>query len=344
MKRLYILTVCSLILAITVFLLNHRKANTSLYGSPPVLPAAWLTSNNKSLTPAKDRRPADQTFLTFPEWYLVFSPDEQARYFSRYTSTSFPFVAHINQIWKSYRLVKGEIGDHFPPNKGYHFMIWVIGSSATAEYAVKSWYEHTVGALTDTHEAITDEDKFNAAFTADYVKFINDRPWYEYDFTTALQQLWTSNSFTGDHLIRKLDRRYILTTELLFKAIYGKLIKLGTGQIYETAVPTTAVITSADSLVYLPRYNRFAEAALQLYQQTGAFKEIAGNRSAILVSVLKPDSSILKYSKAIPVFEQPLAAEPGRKRVVLATLVSDLGTLLTEISNQQLTPEHVFDY
>lgn len=344
MKRLYLLCICSVVLAVATFLVNHRKPNTSVFGSPPVVPAAWLSTNSKSTTPEKDRRPADQTFLTFPEWYLVFSPDEQARYFSHHTATSFPFMAHVNQIWKSYRIVKGEIVGHFPPNKGYHFMIWVIGSSATAEYTVKSWYEHAVGALTDTHETITAEDKFNAAFTSDYVRFINDRPWYEYDFTKALKQLWTTTPFSGDHLARKLDRRYILTTELLFKAIYGKLIKIGTGQIYETALPTTAVVTASDSLVYLPRYDKFAGAALQLYQQTGPFKEIAGNRSAILVSVLKPDSTILQYTKAIPVFEQPLAAEPGRKRVVLATQVEDLGNLLTELKSQQLTPEHVFDY
>ena len=29
-------------------------------------------------TPVEDRRPPDQTFLTYPEWFLVFSPAEYA--------------------------------------------------------------------------------------------------------------------------------------------------------------------------------------------------------------------------------------------------------------------------
>ena len=43
-------------------------------------------------------------------------------------------------------------------------------------------------------------------------------------------------------MLRKLERRYYLTTELLIKSGYGWLIGLGTKSAYETASLQTAVV------------------------------------------------------------------------------------------------------
>ena len=52
--------------------------------------------------PPEHRRPPDQTFLTFPEWFLVFSPAEYAAYVREHTPTRFPFLGHVRQFWQSY--------------------------------------------------------------------------------------------------------------------------------------------------------------------------------------------------------------------------------------------------
>jgi len=52
-----------------------KKATTIAAGEGKVVPKDWLIQNRNPLTPKEDQRPADQTFLTFPEWYLVFSPE-----------------------------------------------------------------------------------------------------------------------------------------------------------------------------------------------------------------------------------------------------------------------------
>src|SRR4030095_4303508 len=252
MKRLYILTLCSIGLAVCIFLYKRRNPTTIPSGNGLVIPKDWLIINNNPLTPKADIRPADQTFLTFPEWFLVFSPEEQANYFKNHTATTFPFMSHTAQIWQSYKRVNDQIKDTFPTNKGYHFMIWVIGTSASVEYSIKAWYETIIGRITDTGEPITDEDKFNAKFTQDYVGFIKDRPWYEFDFKSQFKTLWTSNSFFGNSFLRKVERKYILTSELLVKYAYGKLIGLGTKQVYDAALPTTAVILDNHRLQYLP--------------------------------------------------------------------------------------------
>ncbi len=344
MKRLYILTLCTVLLSFAIFNFRQRVPTTIAAGEGLMVKKEWLVKNGNPITPANDCRPGDQTFLTYPEWYLVFSPEEQANYFKHTTASSFPFKAHTAQIWQSYKIVNDQIKDNFPTNTGYHFMIWVIGSSASVEYSVKSLYETLVGRITDTREVNTDEDRFNAVFTQDYVDFIKDRPWYEFDFKSRLKTLWGSTDFFGDHFFRKIERRYILSSELLVKYGYGKLIGLGTQTVYDEALPTTAVILENDSLLYLPRYDRFAAAVMSLAKEEKSFKEIAGNRSAILITVLVPADYSNDFEGAQTIFQQPLASNPILKRVAITVPVGLLHQLLLQIEKDKIKLEHVFDY
>lgn len=344
MKRLYILTLCSVIAAVTVFSFKKVQVTTIATSNGKIVPSEWLHTNNAPRTPAADVRSADQTFLTFPEWFLVFSPDEQAQYFKTNTATTFPFMAHTAQIWESYKIVNDQVKEDFPVNKGYHFMIWVIGASASVEYAIKACYETIIGRITDTYTPVTEEDKFNATFTQSYVDFIRDRPWYEYNFKKQLFALWTNVPFAGNNIFRKAERRYILTAELLVKYVYGKLIGLGTEQVYEEALPTTVVLLENDSLSYLPRYDRFMTEAIKYAEEGRSFKEIAGNTSAILVTILLSTEQHVKFQNSVTLFEQPVASNRMKKRIALVTPVSNLSPLLKQLKHDNIQVEHVFDY
>ena len=344
MKRLFILTLWSIGLATCIFFFKKRNPTTIAAGEGLVIKKEWLAQNNNPITPKKDCRPPDQTFLTFPEWYLVFSPEEQADYFKQHTASTFPYMSHTAQIWKSYKIVKNQIKDNFPTNTGYHFMIWVIGTSATVEYSIKACYETIIGRLTDTYEVITAEDKFNAKYTQDYVDFIKDRPWYEFDFKSRLKFLWTSTSIFGGNFCRKTERKYMLTAELTVKYAYGKLIGLGTKTIYDEAMPTTVVVLENDSLQSVPRYDKFATAINLLAKNGHSFKEIAGNNSAILLTVLAPASyeSNFKYTQIV--FTQPITSKLTVKRIALAVPVLQLNQLLNQLNNEKIQIEHIFDY
>ncbi|HOZ51562.1 MAG TPA: hypothetical protein PLU17_06870 [Chitinophagaceae bacterium] len=321
----------------------------------------WLKTNKNPVTPKEFCRPADQTFLTFPEWYLVFSPDEQAQYYKKITATSFPFKSHTAQIWESYRIINDQIREDYEYNLGYHFMIWVIGSSATIEYSIKSWYETIIGRLTDTYYIQTDEDKFNADFTQAYVNFIKDHPWYEFNFKQQLIKLWNTTSFYDQYFLRKLERKYFLTSELLVKFIYGKLIGIGTQSVYEEALPTTEVLVEGlkpdfDStkiikkyanqslLIQLPRYDLFNAAIVDAAKHGAIFKEIAGNNSAILLSVLVSNIEVFNYKNTQIIFTQPIASDPTKKRIAFAVQVKNLNSILLELDRDKVFIEHVFDY
>jgi hypothetical protein len=344
MKRLIILTLCTIIVSSLIFFYQKRIPTTIANGEGLIIKKEWLVINKNPITPKNDVRPADQTFLTFPEWYLVFSPQEQANYFKKQTSTSFPFMSHTRQIWESYHIVNNQIKGNFPPNNGYHFMIWVIGTSASIEYAIKAWYETIFGRITDTYTPKTDEDKFNAKYTDDYVKFIKDKPWYEFDFKTRLKNLWTESSFIGDNFFRKIERKYILTSELLVKWGYGKLIGLGTKQVYDLALPSTAVVLEDNTIINLPRYDKFNQAIIELTKEGKSFKEIAGNKSAILLTILIPTNKQMKFENTQTLFTQPISSDTSNQRIALVIPVDRLNRLLKQLEKEKIKIEHIFDY
>ncbi|RRB07267.1 hypothetical protein [Larkinella rosea] len=367
MLRLPVLTILMVLIAGFLFFRKKQPAPTTPAGKGCVVPKEWLVSNPHPVTPAEHLRPADQTFLTYPEWFLVHSPAEMADFAHTHTTTTFPFLYHVKQLWQSYGIVYDQIKGSFPFNTGYHVMIWVIGVSTTVEYAFKTLYETIIGRLTNPANGavVTDEDQFNARLMQDYVDFIRMRPWYEFDFASRIPALFQTTSFFGPYFLRKLDRKYMLLTELLVKTGYGYLIKLGTKASYDEALPTTAVVvdrfpgsgltshpeiqvvkaeSDGSALLLLPRYEAFHPAVAALVAQGVGFREIAGNNSAILLTVLAPDTWNPGFPECKPVFTQPIKTKPGLKRVAVVTPVRWLAQTVRLLKEQSVNIEHIYDY
>jgi hypothetical protein len=327
-------------------------------GAPPSAP-------QDTATPPEHRRGTEQTFLTFPEWFLVHSPAEYAAYVRDHGPSGFPFLGHVGQLWQSYRTVAAAANDGYPVNVGYHVMIVVIATSTTAEYALRSAYENLFGRLTELASGYgtASEDRYAARVAQDYVDFIRVRPWYEYDFAARLRGLWTENPAFGPGMLRKWERRYALTTEYGAKAIYGWLIGLATRASYEEALPTTAVLLDAlpggvepeltalrvldrrpdgAVLATVPRYEAFKRYAATLARQGASFREIAGNRSVILVSLIVPAAWTPAGDRVL--FTQPLLTDPARKRVALVVPVAALSRDLLRFEQEGDELEHVYDY
>ncbi|WP_143306036.1 hypothetical protein [Chitinophaga vietnamensis] len=359
MLRLRILTLISTVLAIVIFLHNYKTRSTHTIASE--LPRQRIYEDTVAThCPPGDLRPPDQTFLTFPEWFLVHSPAEQADWFNAHTATTFPYSGHIAQFWGSYHLMYKQIAHRYPFNTGYHVMICVIGVSTTVEYGFKSWYETIAGRATAA-PGLTEEDRFNADYTKDYVDFIRVSPWYEFDFSHQLKQLWSEVSLLGEHPLRKVERRYLLTTELLTKWSYGWLIRQATRSAYEIALPTTIVETDRapvsfngkvlqhlpDSTVVLelPRYEAFKTAAAQVANEGINFRTIAGNRSEILLTILtRSDAHPALPAGCRVLFTQDILTRPGIQRVAVTVIVAGLSPLLRFLEQSHIPVEHIYDY
>jgi hypothetical protein len=316
------------------------------------------------VTPAEHRRAPEQTFLTFPEWFLVFSPAEYAAHVAKRPPSEFPFLGHLAQFWGSYRSIWSATRA-YPFNSEYHVMIGVIGFSTTVEYGLREAYETLVGRLSElvSDYGTTEEDTLAAEVAREYVEFIRVEPWYKFDYAGALRRLW-GTSLWGRDLVRKWERKYALTTEWGVKALYAVAMKKGTEASYGEAVPETAVVlrdlpqgigaelpklvvlerrADASVLVTVPRYEAFTRHAVALARSGAQFVEIAGNRGPILVTALVPGGGRPPDSVRV-LFTQDILTDPGMKRFALVVPVADLAALLTRLTEPPWRLEHVFDY
>lgn len=107
-------------------------------------------------------RPEDQTYLTLPEWYIVYSADEYAAFVTENPPSQFPYFGAIGQYWRSYYDVCAITREQYPFNSGYHLTLAVIGASFTVENILKGLYENTVGRLTEwlSSTELTEEDAY----------------------------------------------------------------------------------------------------------------------------------------------------------------------------------------
>jgi hypothetical protein len=357
------LFLCGIIL---LFFIKTKIRTSKKKGHKVQLDSTWFPKNSDTLTPKEYQRAGDQTFLTYPEWFLVFSPAEQAAYFKNKTATTFPYEQHVEQFWDSYAALSNEIEPYFPYNKQYHTMIKVIGYSTLIEYRGKLLYEGSLGRLTDLIPSKkTTEDQFYAAYTQRYVDFIKKEPWYLYSFLKEFRLLWTTTTCLEWNWIRKMERRFFISGELLFKAFYAFLLGLGTKSAYGVAAPVTAVLvdslptqfkannlgvalveilSSEATLITLPRYAAFNPALRALVNAGVQIQEIAGNRSAILLTVVVPANWKVSSQLAKAIFKQTIATNKNLQRVALAALVPNLSTVILALEQEGIEVEHIFDY
>jgi hypothetical protein len=303
-------------------------------------------------TPTADRRGEDQTFLTYPEWFLVYSPDEYAAHLERGGAPSaFPYFGHVGQFWNAYGAIARETGARYAFNGEYHTMIAVIGASTTLEYGLRGAYEKTIGRASELARfgVDTDEDRLQREVARDYVDFIALEPWYKYDFARRLKQVWTDASWLGRAPLRKWERKWALTTEYGAKAIYGWLIAKATHASFDVPIPTTLArvrrASGAEELVTLPRYQPFTRAALALAEGGAEFVEIAGNRGVILVTAQA--SAGWREPGAWPyrtMFRQKILTAEDRQRVAVVVPVAELSSALRMLSREPFALEHVYDY
>jgi hypothetical protein len=304
------------------------------------------------------------TFLTLPEWFIVFSADEYASFVRRQSPSEFPFLRSAAQYWTYYGAVCDATHDSYAFETGYHVMLGVIGLSQTAEYALKALYEGSIGRLSSwlfTHD--TAEDRFAASLAAEYGAFMHETPWYRFPFIARLRTLWAEVPLLGPHPGRKWERRVALTAELAFKGSYGWVMGLGSQAAYGAEDLTTyARVTGGSSaavqaaggrilsggeggaVVALPRYERFTPAALRLLDGGARFSDVAGN-DEILVTVLAGAEVVFdSIPGASVVARKPLPTDTSRNRVALRVAVTELGDAVRRLTGLGASMEHLYDY
>ncbi|HLW54244.1 MAG TPA: hypothetical protein VKW06_15515 [Candidatus Angelobacter sp.] len=363
---LKLLTACFLVLLFWISILAAASWRCDQRGS--IFASKPQPADRKAATAdIKDYlRPEDEAYLSYPEWYIVWSYVEKADYQEKHLPSGFPYFAAARQYWTSDCCISRAVRGKYSFNAGEQVMLVVLGFSFSGEYILKGSYERTVGKLSEWssgHRPV-EEDEYAAKMARDYADFVHVRPFYEYGFARHVSGLWHSTHLWGAHPIRKWERKAFLTADYTIEAFYAWLLEKITRLTYGDDIKETyAWIDNADStllkkiprirtvkqvgprsfIVDIPRYQEFTPLAVELAGHDVRFVEIAGD-AQILLSVLAPDSWKPDRTGAQQLFSTPVLIAPGRRRVVVNCEINSLHSILSAYRKDGVQIEHLYDY
>ncbi|MGE0286474.1 MAG: hypothetical protein AB7I42_09855 [Bradyrhizobium sp.] len=310
------------------------------------------------------RRKLDNTFFTFPEWYIVYSFEDFGRFLDRSSESHFNYLRHIAGFWRSFCTINRAV----PATESrteVKTMIYIIGISYSLEYAIKGAYENTIGRLFEwiRGETRTPQDDYARKVLQDYAAFLYTIPWYKYPFREKLDGLFAISTPTPSRA-RTWERDVALGTEYFIKIGYAWLIQKGLDaasddeprDIMFVTAPLPPDLLAAEprikpiralspqwQLVQVPRYKDFTEILLGLLERGIPVAEIAGNRE-IMVTVIAPKAAALDVKDGSELFSLDLDARPGFRRAGLKVRTDRLVEIVSELKARGAQIEHFYDY
>lgn len=294
-----------------------------------------------------DPRGEERTLATFPEWYIVYSAEEYARFVAEGGMPSeFPYFDAIRQYWETLEILKANLGDATIDEES-QTVLTVIGTSFTLEYGAIGIYEKTIGRLSEFSSLgkKTPIDRFTDAVAADYAQFLYQTPWYAFPYADVLGRLWRE---AGPHAFasaRGFERMSAFSLGYGLKGLYGAIITYLTKSTFGYVGMETEVSFASGSTtetITLPRYRAFKEPFLTLLRSGAAIDSIQGN-DRILVSAIAPRSNSCEGAPA-PTFEMPILTRERESRFGYLIPVGETGTVVAALDACDISIEHVYDY
>jgi hypothetical protein len=97
------------------------------------------------------------------------------------------------------------------------------------------------------------------------------------------------------------------------------------------------------ALISLPRYQAFTDVAEALSARGVNFREIAGNRGQIMVTVVTAARALPSLGGRL-IYTQPILTRPGEVRYAVAYKVADIAPALRAYARASIRVEHIYDY
>jgi hypothetical protein len=301
------------------------------------------------------------SYLTYPEWHIVYAYQGLAEVLRTGDEHAFPYTASVSGFWRSACELNRAADRHGGGDFATRATMYTIGVSFTVEMAMKALYEETVGRVFALMrgQKKTPQDEYAAAMAAEYGAFLQQSPWYDYGFEDAVDRLWSEPL---EDPVRGWERRLALGGEWKAKVGYAGVIKdLVAATTGEANLRLRSVVTGIDAamldkiegvdivsqspegvLIETPRYAAFREIAKQIAVAGGSFVEIAGNDD-IMLSAVSAKSSI-----AVPENSLLIATVSrtgfGDWRHLISVPVAELSNVIRAMSSGEVKLEHIHDY
>jgi hypothetical protein len=304
------------------------------------------------ITDPDQQRPEARTYMVYPEWHIVYAYEGYAEALSSGHPHDFPYLSAITGFWSATCGLSEQADQLGAAGFNSKATIYTIGASFTLEMLFKAAYEETIGRVFSAF-APTPQDKVEADMAADYATFLQQVPWYKYDFPA-----WSENLWAADPLgVRGWERRIALGLEWGAKTQYAKLIaraaagmgvdaltmQIAVKNLSENIADVTVLETSQDvTIAQVPRYRIFTRIAREIAQTGGQFLEIAGNDDILLSYLGATPPQITGTARIIS--STARVGFTAQNRYLIAVKTPDLAPLLQSLAPQAGQLEHIYDY
>ncbi|RUU92082.1 MULTISPECIES: hypothetical protein [unclassified Mesorhizobium] len=344
------------------FLTTSSLDKTPLPGIADGAPPKALADKVRAEIPGY-QRPEESTFLTYPEWAIVYAAREYAGFVDKDQPSGFPYWSYVGRFWQDYAMVI-RASSPYKFNYANHQMLVIIGTSHSIEHILQWAYENTVGRITEATTAKrTAADIYQAKVAADYAGFLDQVPWYQFPYADKRAGLFAVQPAPGDSSIRTSERKLAFGLADTIKQGYADLIKKALAATMDPALidihvwakgpvgeatrnePDTLLERDmgADGTIFVTRrYQVFTEMIPRLIDKGVSFVEIGGN-DEIMVTVLSTDTIAIPEGMRI-LFSYPLPADPAMRRTGMVVAVRKLHLVLPALIKAGARLEHVYDY
>ncbi len=310
----------------------------------------------QSILPPEHHRPESRTLLTYPEWHIVHAYEDYGRVVKTGNPHDYGFLDGIAGFWGSLCSLSKASSQLGEVDFATKQMVYVIGVSFTAELLLKAAYEETVGrvfaGLRGDERAPLDDLSANQAQS--YAAFLQQTPWYKWDFRRDAAAL--SNAATP--ALRDRERAIALGMEYRAKAAYAEVIAAAVSQVGPDELTLRMIVTGTGATpealaqhdgatvvathdsgieIETPRYRVLTRLMQQLAEQGVDFVEIAGN-DQIMFTLLSTEAV---HPGAI---HSRMRQGFDDYRHLVLIHVSELGNSLRNLRNGTARLEHVHDY
>lgn len=315
---------------------------------------AGQPSAYEAFLPPEHHRAEGRTLLTYPEWHIVHAYDDYARVIQKGDPHDYRYLPSIAGFWTSLCDLSQASGPHGGFPNVFKQTIYTIGVSFTVELLAKAAYEETIGRvaawLRGADRAPLDD--LSAEQARAYSQFLQQVPWYKWDFAADKAAL---NAAATDAW-RDRERRVALGLEYAIKARYADIIAAAVANMDPDALQLRMIVTGLTEAelgaldgvsvvttrpkgveIETPRYRALTALLLQMAQSGADFIEIAGNDDILLT--LTSDDAELKG--ALSSFPRQGYAD---HRHLMLVKVTDLAQMLRQVDGETLRLEHVHDY
>ena len=308
----------------------------------------------EAILPPEHHRAEARTLLTYPEWHIVHAYDDYAQVIKEGDPHDFGYVKAVRTYWSSLCALKKRASSHGGVDAETKQLVYVIGVSFSAELALKAAYEETLGRVATwiRGETYSRLDQLSYQQAEAYAKFLQQTPWYKWDFDADIAAMDASQTLS----FRDRERRFAIGTEFAAKSAYAGVIANAVANVGPDELTLRMIVTGADVdqldriagvtiirerpegvEIETTRYRALTELLTRMARFDLTIVEMAGNDDIMFTAT----STNKTHPSAL--FSFPRQGY-GDHRHLFVVKTFALLPILRQYEDSSLTVEHVHDY